>query len=243
MAQLDSSSMTHEEVQKVLPWYVNQRLGAEESRRVEAHLAACPICHGDVAGLSTVFAVHERSLPDRPINEERLDALFTRIDRHEAERRRPAQSIERTGFLVRAMQWLTTHPSLAAGSLAAVLLAVFMSPALLQQRAQVGEEPGREYSVLSSKGADTAPFVLRLRFNNAPASSEVERLIAAASTGQAPSLPAYRIEQRSPTEFRIVFDSKPSVTVAGHILTQLEGAPNVAAAAIDADAAGDAASN
>jgi hypothetical protein len=242
MAKLDSSSMTHEEVQKVLPWYANKRLDAEESRRVEAHLAACPICRGDVEGLSTVFAVHERSLPDRPINEERLDALFARIDRHEAERRRAAKPIERTGFVARAMQWLTTHPGLAAGSLATVLLAVFMSPALLQQQAQVGQEPGHDFSVLGSKGAETAPFALRLSFDSAPASGEVERLVAA-STGQAPSLPAYRIEQRSPTEFRVVFDRKPSVAAAGHMIAQLEGTPNVAAASIDAGTAADAARN
>ena len=119
----DSSSMTHEEVQKVLPWYANHRLDAEASRRVEAHLADCAICRGDVDGLSTVLAAHERSLPERPVNEARLDALFARIDQHEAERRRAPQRAEPTGVIARAVQWLTVRPALAAGSLAAVLLA------------------------------------------------------------------------------------------------------------------------
>jgi hypothetical protein len=219
--------MTHEEVQKVLPWYANRRLDAEESLRVEAHLAACAICRGDVDGLNAVLAAHDKSLPERSVNEARLDALFARIDRHEAERRRVPQRAESKSVFARAVQWLTLRPALAAGSLAAVLLAVFMAPVLFQ-----AQEPVQEFSVLSQQGADAAPFVVRVQLDSALERADAERSIVA-SVSQTPSLPAYRIEQRSPTDYAIVFDSKPPVAIAGQVLIQLGSAPNVASVSID----------
>jgi hypothetical protein len=230
--------MTHEEVQKVLPWYANHRLDAEESRRVEAHLTTCAICRGDVEGLNAVLAAHEKSLPERPVNEARLDALFERIDRHEAERRRglSPQGTGSAGVSEREQsragrvpwwQWLTMRPALAAGSLAAVLLAVFLAPGLFQT-----QELGQEFSVLSQKGGEAAPFVVRVRFNSPPARHDAEGSIAA-SIRQTPSLPAYRVEQRSSAEYAIVFESKPSVAAVGQLLTQLSSVANVASTTVD----------
>jgi hypothetical protein len=235
MVKLDSSVMTHEEVQKVLPWYANKRLDADTSRRVETHLAACALCRGDLEGLNIALEAHERALPDRPVNEARLDALFGRIDRHEAQRRRTSQRDEQVGqdknVFARALQWLTGRPALAAGSLAAVLLAVFLAPVVFQAQ----EPAGREFQVLSTKGAEAAPFVVRVRFTAPTEQSEVERSVAA-SVGGAAELPQYKVEQRSPTDYAVVFDSKPSVAVAGQLLTQLGATPNVASATIDAPA-------
>lgn len=225
MVELDSSSMTHEEVRTVLPWYANKRLDAGMSRRVEAHLAACAVCRGDVDGLNAMLAAHEQSLPDRPVNEARLDALFARIDRYEAERRRAPQRTERRSLFAGALQWIATRPALAGGSLAAVLLAVFMAPTLFQSPVE------HEYSVLSTKGADAAAFVVRVGFKAPTEQAEVERTVAASLGEQ--TQPAYRVERRSATEYEIVFDSKPSVAAVGRMLTQLTGAPNVANAMID----------
>lgn len=230
MVKLDSSGMTHEEVQTVLPWYANKRLDAGTLQRVEAHLAACAICRGDVDGLSAVFTAHEQSLPERPVDEARLDALFGRIDRYEAEGRRTPQRAERKSLFAGALQWIVARPALAGGSFAAVLLAVLVAPALFQSQTPVGHE----YSVLSSKGAAATPFVIRIGFNTPVERAEVERMIATSVGDQA--TPAYRVEQRSPTEYEVVFDSKPSVAVAGQLLTQLAAASNVASAAIDGGA-------
>ncbi|HEY1392178.1 MAG TPA: zf-HC2 domain-containing protein, partial [Methylibium sp.] len=40
---------THRSVQALLPWYVTQRLGAEDLAKVETHLAACPHCQAELA--------------------------------------------------------------------------------------------------------------------------------------------------------------------------------------------------
>jgi hypothetical protein len=231
MVKLHSTVMTHDEVQKVLPWYANKRLDADTSRRVETHLAACALCRGVLEGLNVTLAAHDRALPDRPVSEARLDALFARIDRHEAQRREATRRNEGTGqdsnAIARLMQWLTLRPALAAGSLAAVLLAVFMAPVMFQAQDPVRQE----FQVLSTKGAQ-APFVVRVQFATATEQGEVERSVAA-SVASAAELPRYRIEQRSPTDYAVVFDSKPSVAVAGQMLTQLGATPNVASVSID----------
>lgn len=220
--------MTHEEVQKVLPWYANKRLDAEASRRVETHLAACALCRGDLDGLNATFEAHARALPDRPVDEARLDALFGRIDRHEAERRRASVRDERVGVFSRAVQWLTARPAFAAGSLAAVLLAVFIGPIVFR-----AQGPGQEFQVLSSKGAEAAPFAVYVQFATPTEQADVGRAVAA-SVGGAAELPKYRIERRSPTDYAVVFDSKPSVATVGQLLTRLGGSPNVASASLDA---------
>jgi anti-sigma factor RsiW len=40
----------HDAVQQLLPWHVNGTLTAEETARVEAHLAQCDECRDDLAG-------------------------------------------------------------------------------------------------------------------------------------------------------------------------------------------------
>ncbi len=40
----------HDAVNALLPWYVTDKLDAEERARVEAHLASCPACQADLAG-------------------------------------------------------------------------------------------------------------------------------------------------------------------------------------------------
>jgi anti-sigma factor RsiW len=39
----------HQQVQSLLPWYVGERLDAEERARVESHLADCPRCRAELA--------------------------------------------------------------------------------------------------------------------------------------------------------------------------------------------------
>ena len=42
-------SNSHNEVQELLPWFVNGSLAPEEARRVEAHRAACAECRSDLS--------------------------------------------------------------------------------------------------------------------------------------------------------------------------------------------------
>ena len=125
------------------------------------------------------------------------------------------------------MRWFTVHPGLAGASVAAVLLAVFLAPAVMQQRVVENQ-----FAALGSKNAASEPFVIKVRFNEASTAGELERLVAT-SIGNTAGVPPYRVEQRAPTEFAILFDTKPTVDLAGRLLAHLAGSPNIAAASID----------
>ena len=49
-------SDSHEEVWKLLPWYVNGTLNTQEVEDVEVHLAACPVCQTELARCRDIAA-------------------------------------------------------------------------------------------------------------------------------------------------------------------------------------------
>jgi hypothetical protein len=53
---------SHEDVQAILPWYVNQTLAADEASRVEAHLADCQECRSDLEA-ERILARGVKALP------------------------------------------------------------------------------------------------------------------------------------------------------------------------------------
>ena len=130
-----ANDLMHRQALEILPWYVRRQLGPEESRQMDAHLASCAACRREAEGLATMFTAEEQSIPDRPVNEVRLDALFARIDQYEASRPRAAkqQSVAPSSwrtFGESIVNWLTAKPAFAAGALAVVLAVVVALPVL-----------------------------------------------------------------------------------------------------------------
>lgn len=64
----------HEEVQTLLPWYVNGSLSAEESHLVEEHLAHCEACRAELASERKLA----RSIADLPHDTEHGWAAMSR---------------------------------------------------------------------------------------------------------------------------------------------------------------------
>src|SRR5687767_14731065 len=132
MNALLSLSLMHRQVTRLLPWYVKGQLRAEEVRRVETHLAGCRTCRTEAEGLSKLFDAHTARLDeDHPVDDAKLEALFSRIDQYEANRRRDslqaatasARSKDEDGGGAKRSwlsfgEWLTPRPLLVAGSLA-----------------------------------------------------------------------------------------------------------------------------
>lgn len=232
MDTIHSSGLTHSEAQQVLPWYVNKRLGTDQAQRVEAHMAGCPICRGEVDELAALFTAHDSGGADRPVNEARLDAVFARIDRYEAERRRQADRRGRPRWDllgIGLLGWLIARPALVAGTFAAVALTVVAVPMLRSP----GEVP---YQVLSSGEPAAEALRVRLEFQTAPDRGAIERVVSEGIAGRV-SQAAYRVEQRSATEYLVIFAHKPPVTTVSDIVDSWSRAPNVRAAAIDDKAA------
>jgi anti-sigma factor RsiW len=110
----------HDQVQQLLPWYVNGTLEAGEIATVEAHLAECAECRADLAA-EQVLA---RDIAALPIDVEHAwSALSERIDAAGP----PRRLAEPVPFLRRkvAMGWALGGPLAAA---AAVVFAIAVMP-------------------------------------------------------------------------------------------------------------------
>jgi hypothetical protein len=108
----------HDEVQQLLPWLVNGTLAPDEAARVEAHLADCAECRGElVAERQLAAAVQSISL-DSEGDWERLER---RLNAEGPARIRPFVAIWRKRV---PLGWAVASPFAAAAALALVFVNV-----------------------------------------------------------------------------------------------------------------------
>lgn len=73
----------HNDIDQILPWYVNGTLDQAEHVRVEQHLAGCSECQGNVELLSKMQAATNADSLSPIVPKPRIDDLLDRIDRNE----------------------------------------------------------------------------------------------------------------------------------------------------------------
>jgi hypothetical protein len=216
---------------KLLPWYVNRTLEPQEDAKVAAHVRNCPICQREVNDLAKLFAKRARTVPPRPVNEARLDEVFARIDRYEAERGRQARRPEPSRSLRESalawVDWLIARPALPA-AVAALVLAVIAVPMLMPRA--VDKNPS--YTVLSDSNTVGEPWRVRLRFQAATEPAVAERTVKA-SLGQQKLANPFKLERQPNGDYLVIFEQKPSIAAMSRLLDDLRHAPNVADVAID----------
>jgi hypothetical protein len=152
---------------RLLPWFVTGRLDADDTARVEAHVAACPACRADLE--------HERALHDVVRQDARADApdpaegfqkLMARIG--ETERafpaHAPAMEVRATRGRIRAPRWVAT--AVVAHALALAIVGA----ALWRHTDRIDEAP---YRTLSSDVRPT-PSAAHLRVVFAPGTTTQE---------------------------------------------------------------------
>ncbi len=134
----------HDDTTALLPWYITDRLDADDRIRVEAHLATCPQCQ---QALSAEQRLHEaiRTLPADTDGLASVDtawaALTPRLKPRASRRLRPA--FNRIG-----RQWRASAPWLRWAVAAQLLLLVTAGGLLLQQITRPAAAPA--YHTLSS---------------------------------------------------------------------------------------------
>jgi anti-sigma factor RsiW len=110
----------HDEVRSLLPWHASGTLSADETSRVEAHLAGCVSCRVALAWEQRLYAAHQASPPPAADVEGALARLRPRIEQGAHRRRigsgllaRIAAEWQGSGALLRAM--LVVQAMLLAG--------------------------------------------------------------------------------------------------------------------------------
>jgi hypothetical protein len=230
MAQQHTDQLTHEQVRENLPWYLNGRLDAAQSRQVEVHLAACRSCKHDAAELAALLrAGEQRALPERPVDEARLADVFSRIDAYEATR---VNHLVEPSFWQRLREqvagWLPMHPAVAFGAVAALVLVVALMPLRLSLQSDLTNQ---EHVVLASGDAQDEALRIVLRFDAAPDRDALARLIKSQYAG------AYEVQDRTGsgnpqggkngTDYVVTLLQKPDLPALSRMVNEWRKAPNV----------------
>ena len=122
MKEPEFTSSAHQEIQHLLPWYVNQTLTKVEREAIDAHLPQCSVCQAELETLkdlsSVVTTSNERlSYP----SESQIERLAAQVEEFESQRARPT-------ILARVRDWwMSLHAfsrwAIAAQAVALIVLA------------------------------------------------------------------------------------------------------------------------
>ena len=85
---MTETKRSHEDVEMLLPWFVNGTLDSFEQSNVEEHLAACDRCRSAVDDLNAIRKAAGGHSATPLVPEPRIDQLNARIDRYENGKRR-----------------------------------------------------------------------------------------------------------------------------------------------------------
>ena len=149
----------HDEVQELLPWYVNGSLTPDEAKRVEAHRAGCAECRSDLsAERQLAVAVANHSL-ECDGGWERMRGLLRQ------EGRAGAHSIGRWLRKHVWISWAAAGPLAAAAALALVFLSVTPQQPVAPQ-----------YRALSAGGTTAQPNPI-VQFEPGTRVTDMQRLL------------------------------------------------------------------
>ncbi len=172
-----SESMSHETVNRLLPWYANGTLAGDERQHVEDHVRACLTCRLE---LKKERELHELVQSSPAVNltpEEGFDRLSRRLDDHaRGGRRAPVEQ------LARAMERLwgqgLTRASAARFGMATVSLLAVVGLLLWRAVPQPADPGGSDYVTLTSE-SETAANELDIVFADHVSEPELRALVTA----------------------------------------------------------------
>ncbi|MBD0326096.1 MAG: zf-HC2 domain-containing protein [Pyrinomonadaceae bacterium] len=123
MTKKEMENQSHQEIQHLLPWYVNETLSAAERERVAAHLSDCSSCLAELESMQVLRSVvrdsNERLAPS---SEGQLDALIARIEKSEADNSRQ----KNRALGARLTEWWASLPAFAKATMLAQAVAVIV---------------------------------------------------------------------------------------------------------------------
>jgi anti-sigma factor RsiW len=120
MREEEVSSRSHQEIQDLLPWYVNETLTAAEREAIDAHLPACSACLTELDTLRDLRSAIKTSNERLPFpSNAQIDLLTAQVEKFEFENRRPS-------LITRFGDWWVSQPPLAKQVFVAQALALIV---------------------------------------------------------------------------------------------------------------------
>jgi hypothetical protein len=153
-----SQTQHHDEVDLLLPWYVNDTLDPAEHDRVANHVAACAECQESVALLTDVQAAVVRNKATPIVPQPRVDELLDSIDSN----RSPS---------LPDRQQLMSFMAAAAVTLLLVATLVITNPDDNTDTAQVYE------TATSTQDGASMDYVLRIQFTSGISQKERDQVL------------------------------------------------------------------
>lgn len=142
----ENHTQAHQEIDLLLPWYVNDTLEPGEHDRVAKHVASCAACRQNVAMLAEVRESVVRNKATPIVPRPRVDDLMGAVDA----RRRSVRLDGRQGRTLAA---------------AAAITAVLIGVPLLPDRGETPYVPRQFETATSTRDAPAMDYVLDIRFS------------------------------------------------------------------------------
>ena len=153
----------HDQAWELLPWLVNDTLGAEERRAVEAHVAGCAECRAEVEQCRNLGEqVRGASVSPSP-HPAQLQGLLRRIDEGERGRRWPQPFAGHPRFVRGAL--------LAQAAVIVILLALAFWPGLDRQ------QPAQFRTLSDAPAAAIATHQIRVVFRPDATEEQIRHLL------------------------------------------------------------------
>lgn len=154
----ENHSQAHEEIDLLLPWYVNDTLDPTEHERVARHVAGCPECRQNVSLLSDLQETVVRKTATPIVPQPRVDDLIDSIESRESAGNAQGRS------------W---RPLLAA-----VAVTIVLTGGLMMIDPDRGADAIRTFeTATSNRSAPAMDYVLSIQFSPETSQSERERLL------------------------------------------------------------------
>jgi len=165
----------HAEVQELLPWWVNGRLSAADSRRVESHVAHCAECRADAEVERRVCVAVRRRPTVEYVPLASFEKLWSRIE--EVERDAPSRELSVAALPAPApVATRATHWRIAAG--VALGLALGVLAASWRASPRQGARP--QYQTATQGQPSTGqPVQIRVVFAAAVTVAELTAILGA----------------------------------------------------------------
>ena len=212
----DMQKHDHDEIDLLLPWYVNDTLESAEHDRVAAHVITCATCRESVALLSGIQSAVVRNKATPIVPQPRVDNLLDIID---------------AGTPSRQRDWRQPQIMIAAAVAALLLIAAL----ILSNQDDLTATPQIFETATSMQQAAAMDYVLSIQFASGTLAAEHERVlqdIDARDISGGIDAGAYRVIVQLPAaslqeleRYTSILESRPEIRSVSVVALQLPVSP------------------